>query len=35
VERDALLTLLRGTVRRFITQRYDRKPIVLPMVLDA
>jgi len=35
VEREALVALLRGTVRRFITQRYDRKPIVLPMVLDA
>jgi len=35
LERDALVTLLRGTLRRFITQRYDRKPIVLPLILDA
>ena len=27
--------LLRGTLRRFINQRYERKPIVLPIVLDA
>jgi len=33
--REALVALLRGTLRRFITQRYDRKPIVLPLVLDA
>ena len=33
--REALVALLRGTLRRFITQRYDRKPIVLPVVLDA
>src|SRR5215510_14832385 len=34
LERDALVSLLRGTLRRFITQRYDRKPIVLAVVLD-
>ncbi len=33
--REALVSLLRSTLRRFITQRYDRKPIVLPLVLDA
>ncbi len=33
--RDVLQSLLRGTLRRFITQRYDRKPIVLPIVLEA
>jgi ribonuclease J len=33
--REALVALLRGTLRRFINQRYDRKPIVLPLVLDA
>ena len=27
--------LLRGTLRRFIQQRYDRKPIVLSLVLEA
>jgi ribonuclease J len=33
--RDALVSLLRATLRRFINQRYDRKPIVLPVVLEA
>jgi ribonuclease J len=33
--REALGALLRATVRRFITQRYDRKPIVLPLVLEV
>jgi ribonuclease J len=33
--REALGALLRGTLRRFINQRYQRKPIVLPIVLDA
>jgi ribonuclease J len=35
LEREALVALLRGTLRRFITQRYDRKPVVLPVILDA
>jgi ribonuclease J len=35
LDRDALVALLRGTLRRFISQRYDRKPIVLPIVLEA
>ncbi len=33
--RDVLQSLLRGTLRRFISQRYDRKPIVLPVILEA
>jgi ribonuclease J len=33
--REVLIALLRGTVRRFIKQRYERKPIVLPVVLDV
>jgi len=33
--KDELAALLRGTLRRFITQRYERKPIVLPIVLEA
>jgi ribonuclease J len=33
--REAIASLLRGTLRRFINQRYDRKPIVLPIVLEA
>jgi ribonuclease J len=35
VSRDALASVLRGTLRRFISQRYERKPIVLPIVLEA
>jgi ribonuclease J len=33
--REELVALLRGTLRRFINHRYQRKPIVLPLVLDA
>jgi hypothetical protein len=33
--RDVLLGRLRGALRRFIHQRYDRKPIVLPIVLEV
>ena len=33
--REALIALLRATLRRFITQRYDRKPVVLPVVLEV
>jgi ribonuclease J len=33
--REALAALLRTTLRRFITQRHERKPIVLPIVLEA
>jgi ribonuclease J len=35
IARDVLQSLLRGTLRRFINQRYDRKPIVLPVILEA
>jgi ribonuclease J len=35
VARDVLQSLLRATLRRFINQRYNRKPIVLPIVLEA
>jgi ribonuclease J len=35
VAREALQSILRGTLRRFITQRYGRKPVVLPMILEA
>jgi ribonuclease J len=34
-DREALGALLRVTLRRFITQRYDRKPVVLPIVLEV
>jgi ribonuclease J len=33
--REALIAFLRATLRRFITQRYDRKPVVLPVVLEV
>jgi ribonuclease J len=33
--RNVLVALLRGTLRRFIHQRYERKPIVLPIVLET
>jgi hypothetical protein len=33
--REVLQSLLRGTLRRFISQRYDRKPIVLPVILEV
>src|SRR5262245_1216667 len=33
--RDVLQSLLRGTLRRCINPRYDRKPIVLPVILEA
>ncbi len=33
--REVLQSLLRGTLRRFISQRYDRKPIVVPIILEA
>jgi len=33
--RETLQSLLRGTLRRFISQRFDRKPIVLPIILEA
>jgi ribonuclease J len=33
--RDVLQSVLRGTLRRFISLRYDRKPIVLAIILEA
>ncbi len=33
--RETLVPLLRGTLRRFITERYHRKPIVLPIVMEV
>jgi mRNA degradation ribonuclease J1/J2 len=33
--RDVLQSVLRGTLRRFINQRYSRKPIVLPIILEV
>jgi ribonuclease J len=33
--REALAGVLRATMRRFIKERHDRKPVVLPLVLEA
>jgi ribonuclease J len=35
VDRELLGALIRGAVRRFITQRFQRKPIVIPLVLEV
>ncbi len=34
-DRDALSERMRFTVRRFVNQRFQRKPVVLPMILEA
>jgi ribonuclease J len=33
--REELQAILRGTLRRFITQRFGRKPVVLPVVMEV
>jgi len=33
-DREALSERMRFTVRRFVTQRFQRKPVVLPMILE-
>src|SRR5262245_3536422 len=35
VDREALSALLRTTVRQFINQRFQRKPVVLPLILEV
>ena len=35
LDREALYERLRFTVRRFVNQRFERKPVILPMILDA
>jgi ribonuclease J len=35
VDREALSALVRTTVRSFINQRFQRKPVVLPIILEA
>ena len=35
LSREALASVLRATMRRFIKERHDRKPVVLPLVLEA
>ncbi len=34
-DREAVAALVRTTVRRFINQRFQRKPVVLPLILEA
>jgi ribonuclease J len=34
-DRELLGSLVRSAVRRFINQRFQRKPIVLPIVLEV
>ncbi|HLC41139.1 MAG TPA: ribonuclease J, partial [Methylomirabilota bacterium] len=35
VYKELLGSLIRSAIRRFINQRYDRKPIVLPVILEV
>jgi ribonuclease J len=35
LDREALAGLVRVTVRSFINQRFQRKPVVLPVILEA
>jgi ribonuclease J len=35
VDREAIAALVRATVRSFINQRFQRKPVVLPVVLEV
>ena len=34
-DREALAALVRSTVRSFVTQRFQRKPVVLPLILEV
>jgi ribonuclease J len=34
-DREAIAARVRSTVRQFVTQRFQRKPVVLPMVLEV
>ena len=35
LDRDELAERMRFAVRRFVNQRFQRKPVILPMILDA
>lgn len=35
VDRERLGALVKGAVRRFVNQRFQRKPVVLPLILEA
>jgi ribonuclease J len=35
LDRDALAERMRFAVRRFVNQRFQRKPVILPMILEA
>jgi hypothetical protein len=34
-DRELLSERMRFAVRRFVNQRYQRKPVILPMILEA
>jgi ribonuclease J len=34
-DREAIGTRVRATVRQFVNQRFQRKPVVLPMILEV
>ena len=34
-DREVLSERMRFTVRRFVNQRFQRKPVILPMILDV
>ena len=35
LDRDELSERMRFAVRRFVNQRFQRKPVILPMILEA
>jgi len=35
VDRELLGSLVKGAVRRFINQRFQRKPVVLPVIMEV
>jgi mRNA degradation ribonuclease J1/J2 len=34
IDKELIGSIVRSTVRRFINQRFQRKPVVLPVVLE-
>ena len=35
IDRELIGAVVRSAVRRFINQRFDRKPVVIPLVLEV
>jgi mRNA degradation ribonuclease J1/J2 len=35
IDRELIGAIARSAVRRFISQRFDRKPVVIPLVLEV